>query len=242
MKLPLFFLVTFSLLFSSTMNAQHLEFVNAGISGNNTQDLLDRLPEVIDLGPDWVLLMVGTNDMLNSNKFVSYNDYEENLKTIVNKLQEQGASVILISPPTVDPIYLFERHGEANFKDKPMKKLYAVGLYMEELSKKEGVYMVDVFKEFQNKNIPVHNEDVFLMNQKNSGKRDGVHPTAEGYQLIAEIIAASLEKQQIELDGKVICFGDSITFGMDVLGEGTVEGETYPAFLKRIVMKKKNND
>jgi lysophospholipase L1-like esterase len=38
----------------------------------------------------------------------------------------------------------------------------------------------------------------------------------------------------------VICFGDSITKGYRLKGEGTTEGEPYPAVLKR--MLNCNND
>lgn len=103
MKVRLLFLVMTSLIYYNNMNAQNEEIVNAGVSGDTTQDLLDRLPEVLNLNPDWILLMVGTNDMLNSNKFISYDDYEKKLKLIVDKLQKKGVPVVLISPPTVDP-------------------------------------------------------------------------------------------------------------------------------------------
>lgn len=109
---------------------------------------------------------------------------------------------------------------------------------MKDLSKQDGVFLVDVLQEFLNANIPVHNEDGMIMNEKNSNKRDGVHPTPEGYKFIAKIIAQSLEDQKLQLSGKVVCFGDSITFGLDVCGEGTVEGETYPAYLKEILSGK----
>lgn len=220
------------------MNAQNEEIVNAGVSGDTTQDLLDRLPEVLNLNPDWILLMVGTNDMLNSNKFISYDDYEKKLKLIVDKLQKKGVPVVLISPPTVDQVYLFERHNSKNFNEAPVEKLEFVRTCMKDLSKQDGVFLVDVLQEFLNANIPVHNEDGMIMNEKNSNKRDGVHPTPEGYKFIAKIIAQSLEDQKLQLSGKVVCFGDSITFGLDVCGEGTVEGETYPAYLKEILSGK----
>lgn len=220
------------------MNAQQMEIINAGISGNNTRDLLARLPQVLEEKPDWVLLMVGTNDMLNSNKFVSYEAYRQNLNSLIQKVRKNGASVVLITPPTVDSIYLFERHNSKNFQQAPREKLEFVRTCMQKLSKQEGVYLVDVFQAFLNANIPDHNEDGLIMNEKNSNKRDGVHPTPEGSKFIAQIISKSLDDQQLQLNGKVVCFGDSITFGLDVKGEGTVEGETYPAYLRQILSEK----
>ncbi len=220
------------------MNAQQMEIINAGISGNNTKDLLARLPHVLEEKPDWVLLMVGTNDMLNSNKFVPYEAYQKNLNSLVQKLRKNGASVVLVTPPTVDSLYLFERHNSENFQKSPKEKLEFVRTCMQDLSKQHGVYLVDVFQAFLNANIPVHNEDGLIMNEKNFNKRDGVHPTPEGYRFIAKTIAQSLNDGKVRLKGKVICFGDSITYGLDVEGEGTVEGETYPAYLKQILSGK----
>jgi lysophospholipase L1-like esterase len=58
-----------------------VKMINAGILGNSTSDLLARInTDVLSMHPDVVILMVGTNDMLNSKKFISYDDYEHNLK------------------------------------------------------------------------------------------------------------------------------------------------------------------
>lgn len=40
----------------------HLDVVNAGLSGNTTADVQDRLDEVIERHPSIVVVMVGTND------------------------------------------------------------------------------------------------------------------------------------------------------------------------------------
>jgi len=45
------------------------QVINSGIKGNTTTDILGRLKkDVLDKKPDLVILMVGTNDMLNSKK------------------------------------------------------------------------------------------------------------------------------------------------------------------------------
>ncbi|WP_372934509.1 hypothetical protein [Mariniphaga sediminis] len=36
---------------------------------------------------------------------------------------------------------------------------------------------------------------------------------------------------------KIICFGDSLTFGVYMKGEGTAEGDTYPAILKQLITR-----
>src|SRR5690606_9140714 len=89
------------------VNGQCPLILNSGESGNNTADLLLRMEkDVLSLQPDIVLLMVGTNDMLNSSKMLTYETYHDNLKQIISNLG--NTKMVLVSPPTVDEIYLYE--------------------------------------------------------------------------------------------------------------------------------------
>lgn len=40
-----------------------VETLNQGVNGNTTDDLLERLGEVIDAAPDEIVLLIGTNDL-----------------------------------------------------------------------------------------------------------------------------------------------------------------------------------
>ena len=223
------------LMFSNNLSSQIVEFVNAGVSGNTTTDLIKRQSKIFDYEPDWVILMVGTNDMLNSRKLESYASYERKLKHIVSRFKKQKVKVVLVSPPTVDSIYLFKRHDKEKLLDEPNDKLVFVKRLMEKLADNSSVYFVDVFETFNSLGLPEHNKDEYIMNVVNSGYEDGVHPTPKGYQLIAQTIDSSLKAQEVILSGTVVCFGDSITFGQGVVGEGTVEGKTYPSLLREIL-------
>ncbi len=69
-----------------------------------------------------------------------------------------------------------------------------------------------------------------LRNPANSGRVDGVHPTAEGYGILAVVIYQTILDHQLPTS-KIVCFGDSITLGTGRPGEGTATGGTYPARL-----------
>ncbi|MNY53777.1 GDSL-like Lipase/Acylhydrolase [compost metagenome] len=89
---------------------------------------------------------------------------------------------------------------------------------------------------FKAKGAPNREINSLILNQKNFGKEDGVHPTKQGYQLIAETVYGYLKKNRLLKRGKkIICFGDSITYGAYMSGEGTSNGDTYPAFLSRLI-------
>jgi lysophospholipase L1-like esterase len=84
--------------------------INAGIGGNNTTDLLNRVDQdCLAKQPELTVLMVGTNDM-NSVKYLPIAQYENNLSTLVKKIKSSGSKVLLM---TILPMYadhLLTRH------------------------------------------------------------------------------------------------------------------------------------
>ena len=90
-------------------------FVNAGVNGDLAYNVLQRLDEVVSMQPDFVLLMIGTNDILStlrlSNLWISRISkrlphsptlawYRSNLEAIVQRLKvETHAHIALASPP-----------------------------------------------------------------------------------------------------------------------------------------------
>ena len=186
------------LVMSLISNTNHAQVSNAGISGNTTGDLLHRLDhDVLDKNPDLVILMAGTNDMVNSNKMVSYQDCTENLEKIVHEIKETGSEVLLLSPPPVDTVYLLERHDRKAYDQPPNTKLDSVSQIMRLISSENNILFLDLGNKFRAKNLPQHNQDLYIRNPKNSGVRDGVHPTVLGYLFIAETIFKFLIENNI---------------------------------------------
>lgn len=210
--------------------------INAGIGGNTTEDLLNRITDdVISQKPDLVLIMVGTNDMVNSKKMVAYDTYRYNLMNIIDSLEDE-MDIVLISPLPVDTAYLFTRHDRSLFEESPNSKLENSRCIMSEIAKDRSLHFIDLFSEFVRLHIPRHNEDDIIRNISNSGVGDGVHPTEKGYQIVAELIFNYLDKNNLLSPGmKIICFGDSITKGVHMEGAGTAQGDTYPAKLSRLI-------
>lgn len=228
-------LLAIGLLFTS-VTTQDL-VVNKGIAGNTSLDLLGRIEsDVIAENPDLVIVMVGTNDMLNTAKMLSYAEYASNVTEIVTRLKKNSIEVLLLSPPTVDPAYLFERHEKSLFVEEPNQKLDSISRILENLSLREKVGFLDIHRSFSDLGLPQHNTDSYIQNEKNSGRRDGVHPTGQGYSFISKLIFDYLEvEMKLKQDMKIVCFGDSITRGSNVEGSGTVTGKTYPAYLLKMI-------
>lgn len=91
--------------------------VNAGVNGDTTADVLKRLPDVLSQNPKLVLLSIGGNDVL---KRVPKNTTENNLMTIIRKIQQQNIDVVLIAEPHLSMSNLL---GKAS--DNPVYKKVA---------------------------------------------------------------------------------------------------------------------
>lgn len=205
--------------------------INAGVGGNNTNDLLKRVEkDVLVHQPTLVIMMVGTNDMLNTRKLVDYKTYTSNLETLIKKIKANGSQLVLMSPIPADSSYLFNRHKKILFSETPNKKIDKVGDIIKRLADKYQVHFFDLNAEFKALNLPQHNKDLFIRNEMNSHKKDGVHPTSLGYRFIAQQVAHFLEAHHLPKTN-IICFGDSITRG----GE---KGANYPAYLNDLIDQK----
>ena len=75
-----------------------IRVINAGIGGNNSRNLLARIDsDVLRHRPDLVILMVGSNDMLNSNNAVPLAEYEKNLDQLAAKIVRSGSKLVLMT-------------------------------------------------------------------------------------------------------------------------------------------------
>ncbi|MGC1243538.1 MAG: GDSL-type esterase/lipase family protein [Chryseosolibacter sp.] len=219
---------------------RNLIVLNKGVAGNSTSDLVRRVEtDVLAFKPDIVILMGGTNDMVNSRKLASYETFGANYQAIIEKLKAQGTSVVMMNILPVDTTYLFQRHDRNAFDQRPNEKIDSANQLVHRIAMDHALLFIDVNRAFKERNSPSHDASSLILNMKNSGKEDGIHPTREGYVLIADMVFRVLKEQRLlKKDCTIVCFGDSITFGAYMDGAGTADGDTYPAFLKRMILRK----
>ncbi|MBN1604548.1 MAG: hypothetical protein JW915_23265 [Chitinispirillaceae bacterium] len=211
--------------------------LNKGTPGNITKDLLVRVyRDVIVHKPDVVVLLIGTNDLLNTRKMVSMTEYYKNIEQLADSLLSHNIHLVVVSPPTVDTLYLYQRHDASLYPAPPLQLLESARDTIETLCLRKNLLFVDLFTHLMEMGVPLHEEDYIIRNRMNSGESDGIHFTIEGNRLLAQLVYGKLKENFGELRNlKIICFGDSITFGVYMKGRGTAEGDTYPAVLKRLI-------
>jgi len=156
--------------------------INFGLPGEQSDMALYRIDDVIKQNPDYVTIMYGTNDAWvdfdGEEPRVSPNDYGQNIKQIIKKLQNAGIKPILMTPPPLGNFfdYDFEPYTSkgANF---------LLSDYVEvckSITIDENILFVDNYSYWMKKAEEGRNIDSFLV--------DGCHPNSKGQALIAKAL------------------------------------------------------
>ena len=147
-------------------------FVNLGISGNRTADLVERMQsDFIEIQPDIVSIMIGINDVWHhyafTNIYTSNEAFENNYVTLLEEIkQKTDAKIMIIQPFLISVPDKTELEAELAEKQEIVARL---------AEKYADVY------------LPMH--DIFLADDaedKTVYAADGVHPTEDGACLIAQ--------------------------------------------------------
>lgn len=147
-------------------------FINKGISGNRTIDLLNRLDaDVITHQPDIVTILIGVNDTwrrYDSNDPTSAERFRENYETVLKRIKaETNAKIIMLEP------FLIYGMGRDNYREDLNEKIDVVRqlakLYADCYIPLDGLLAA----------AAVEYDDVSVISA------DGVHPAEEGKKIIS---------------------------------------------------------
>jgi lysophospholipase L1-like esterase len=205
--------------------------INAGIAGNNTQDLLDRLDrDCLAHSPELTILMAGTNDGLNHAKYIPADIYKENMTQLVQRISDNGSKVLLMTLLPFYSPYVLTRHPAAFFATEgPDDKRAAINSIIKEIADTMQTGLLDMGGLFEKIGNIGTEASCLLLNEANSRRKDGVHPTTDGYRVMALAIYDHIIYNNLPA-GRIVCFGDSITWG-----DGSLDNASYPAYLKRLI-------
>lgn len=153
-------------------------FLCRGIGGQTTCEILCRMrPDAIDLHPEFLVLMCGTNDFAMNNGYISIEHSFGNLVSMCELAKVNGMKVLLCSVP---PATGFNWRPQVEPKDlvpilNRMLKDYA--------AKTDGVTYVDFFSALA---APDNSMDP-------ANSDEGCHPNATGYAKMKEIILKAMK-------------------------------------------------
>jgi lysophospholipase L1-like esterase len=210
--------------------------INAGVAGNNSTDLLARVEsDVLRHKPDLVILMVGTNDV-NSRKHVSSPQYAQNLGWIADQILRAKSRLLLMTIlPAYEP-YLFTRHPKEFYGTEGSRGVIAnANEIIRQMADEKKVPLLDLFHIYDRVGNIGLNSDSLIRNEANSGSTDGIHPTPEGYRVIAIAVHQFiLQRADLNACRTIVCFGDSITAGGEKVGMANPTEKNYPGYLQQL--------
>lgn len=99
--------------------------INAGVNGNTSADVLDRVEDIVKQTPDLVLLGVGGNDVLQR---IPPETTRANINATVDALKSANIDVVLIAEPYFSTSALFGKASD-NPLYKDIAKAQEVPLY-----------------------------------------------------------------------------------------------------------------
>jgi len=158
------------------------DFLNRGISGQITFQMLGRMKaDVIDLKPEAMLILAGTNDIAYN---VPLKAIENNLAMIAELAEAHHikpifASVIPVSDYHKDQNPAFERTT-----GRPAQTIRALNEWIRNFCRERNYPYVDYFS-------AMVDEKGFL---KADQADDGLHPNGAGYRVMAPLALAAIEK------------------------------------------------
>jgi acyl-CoA thioesterase-1 len=141
----------------------HYRIINAGVSGDTTAGGLRRVDWVLKSRPQLVILELGANDGLRGLKL---DETKANLERIIQRCQEASVMVVLAGmklPPNYGTDYT-----------KRFEAIYP------ELAKQYRLTLMPFFLDG-------------VAGSTSLNQTDGIHPTGEGYRLIAEKVLQTVK-------------------------------------------------
>ena len=155
-------------------------YVNRGISGQTTPQMLVRLfSDVIDLKPSAVILLAGTNDIARNTGPETAGMIQENIQAITELAQVHGIKVILCS---VTPVSDYTNRKQT--PQRPPADILKMNAWLREYAAKAKAFYVDYF--------PALADDKGML--KDGYSMDGLHPNHKGYELMAPLAEAAIER------------------------------------------------
>lgn len=153
---------------------QWIRVVNQGISGNTVRDLKARWQtDVLDLNPDWVSVMIGTNDVWRqfdsprqTETHVLIDEYEKTLDELVQSTLPRVKGMVLMTPFYIEP----------NRADPMRAAMDRYGAVVRKLAEKHRTLFVDTQAPF---------DEVLKTRYSASINWDRVHPDYVGGMVLA---------------------------------------------------------
>ena len=169
-------------------------YVNRGISGQTTPQMLVRMyPDVVVHKPAAMVVLAGINDVSQNTGPATAEMVEHNIMAMTDIAIQNGIKVVLCSVLPINDYSYYKAKASGKLpsymKDPvtathPPEDVLKLNAWMKGYASKVNAIYVDYFS-------AMVDEKGFL---REDLSEDGIHPNAEGYQIMNEIVGEAIEK------------------------------------------------
>ncbi len=154
-------------------------FVNRGISGQTTPQMLIRFrPDVINLKPQAVVILAGTNDIAGNTGPMTLEQIEGNLVSMAQLAQVNGIRLVLASVMPVCDYY------SPQTVRRPPAKILALNQWIKDYAHANGAIYLDYYSAMV--------DDRGMLKKELTG--DGLHPNDAGYEVMSPLAAQAVKQ------------------------------------------------
>lgn len=155
-------------------------YINRGISGQTTSQMLVRFrQDVIDLNPDVVVILAGTNDIAGNTGPISLRDIETNLASMAELARAHNIRVVLSS---VTPVHDYTSASRDFYSTRPPARILELNLWLKNYCAENHAFYLNYFDALS--------DGKGLM--KRELAEDGLHPNDAGYALMAPLASSAI--------------------------------------------------
>lgn len=160
-------------------------YVGRGISGQTTPQMLIRFrPDVINLRPQVVVILAGTNDIAGNTGAISDEEIQGNLASMAELAKANGIRVVMSSILPVSAYHQAPNSPAPQTVLRPMARIRAINDWMKAYAAKNGHVYLDYFAAMV--------DDTGHLRTELS--EDDLHPNAKGYAVMGPLAEAAIQK------------------------------------------------
>jgi lysophospholipase L1-like esterase len=157
-------------------------YINRGISGQTTSQMLLRFrQDVVNLDPELVVMLAGTNDIAGNTGAISIEDIEGNITSMAELARAHNVALILSS---VTPVNNYTSASQRFFADRPPSEILRLNEWMKAYCASTNCYYLDYFDSM------VDGSGLL----KRALSEDGLHPNDAGYKIMAPLAQSAIDK------------------------------------------------
>src|SRR3974390_1150763 len=157
-------------------------YINRGIGGQTTPQMLVRFrQDVIDLHPQVVVILAGTNDIAGNTGPMRNEDIEANYASFAELAHAHGIRVVYSS---VLPVHNYTEKSKDFFAQRPPSRILELNRWLKDYCTQNKIVYLDYFSALV--------DDKGLL--KKALADDGLHPNDTGYKIMVPLAEAAIAK------------------------------------------------